>query len=676
MNFSIVKSAVAAQFEKMQKHPLFRVEMDKDKLWRTYLDSFPPGTNPILKTRTEHDCSCCKHFVRTVGDVVTIMDDEIVSLWDVKMPPGVSGKSGYQPSMDAMAKLVKASPIVDVFLHYEKTAGTDKSFQQLTADDKQLQARLNSDVVTWTHFFVNIDKRFVLKNDAIPTRLGELRSTRDVFIRSLTEITDESIDTVLDLIGQNSLYRGEEHKGLLTEFRRMKKEYLGLSDTAKILFSWSGTGAVARIRSTVIGTLLQDLSEGKEIDQAVASYESKVAPMNYKRPTTLITKAMIEKAKTALESLGLTSALERRYATLRDISINNVIFANRSTKKVIAGSVLDDLTPTAKPKAKFDKVEEVGIDQFLTEIVPRAESIEVMFEGKHKGNLVSLIAPVDATALPLFKWPNKFSWSYNGDVADSIKERVKKAGGNVNADLCCRLAWYNFDDLDLHLQAPDGHIYFRDKRIGGGCLDVDMNAGSGKTREAVENIFYQNRETMREGIYALYVNQFSRRETIDLGFEVEIDYLGEVRNFAYDKAVTGDVIVAKFKYSHKNGFEIIESLPTSQTVKTFWNLPTQSFHPVSALMLSPNHWGGDGIGNKHYFFMLDGCKNDGSARGFYNEFLRPELDQHRKVLEVVGSKMKAEGPEQLSGLGFSSTQKNTLICRVKGSFNRTIKVQF
>ena len=75
--------------------------------------------------------------------------------------------------------------------------------------------------------------------------------------------------------------------------------------------------------------------------------------------------------------------------------------------------------------------------------------------------------------------------------------------------------------------------------------------------------------------------------------------------------------------------------------------------------------------------MLDSCVNDGKARGFYNEFLSPALDAHRKVLELVGSKTQVkDSPHQLSGLGFSSTQRNNLLCRVKGSFTRTINVIF
>lgn len=206
---------------------------------------------------------------------------------------------------------------------------------------------------------------------------------------------------------------------------------------------------------------------------------------------------------------------------------------------------------------------------------------------------------------------------------------------------------------------------------------MDMNAGRGTTREPVENIFYASREKMLEGRYRLFVHQYSQRESTDVGFEAEMDYLGTVTRFAYDKPVKGQVVVAEFEYSRAKGLEIIESLPSSQAVRMIWGLPTQSFHRVSLVMLSPNHWDDKVVGNKHYMFMLQGCVNDGSARGFFNEFLKGDLDPHRKVFEVVGSKMKpAASDEQLSGLGFSSTQRNTLVCRVKGSFTRTVKVAF
>jgi hypothetical protein len=77
-----------------------------------------------------------------------------------------------------------------------------------------------------------------------------------------------------------------------------------------------------------------------------------------------------------------------------------------------------------------------------------------MFENRHAGNLLSLISPVDPTAKTMFKWPNNFCWSYAGELADSIKERVKRAGGAVDGDLRCSLSWFNYDDLDLHLIEP------------------------------------------------------------------------------------------------------------------------------------------------------------------------------------------------------------------------------
>ena len=95
-------------------------------------------------------------------------------------------------------------------------------------------------------------------------------------------------------------------------------------------------------------------------------------------------------------------------------------------------------------------------------------------------------------------------------------------------------------------------------------------------------------------------------------------------------------------------------------------------------MFSPNYWDGQkGIGNRHYFFMVNDCKNDTSPNGFFNEFLKEELMEHKKVFEMIGSKVKVDDSNnQLSGIGFSSTKRNSITCKVKGHIDRTLKITF
>lgn len=670
--FIKLKSAITKQFNHMKEYELFRVQVDKEVLWSTYINSFPNGTNPIFKERTEHDCQCCKSFIRAIGDVVAIIDGKLVSIWDIKVD------NFYQEVADSLSILVKSCSINNIFLHTESVAGVDQNYQQT-----------ENGVNTFSHFYIKLPATNISRGNDIGTKLGESRSSKDVMLRSLTELTEDSIDTTLELIGQNSLYRGDEHKFVLESFQKLKKEFVKLdNNNDKDIFCWSRIkkepASVIRIRNIVIGSLLVDISEGKDLEIAVKSFETKVAPTNYKRPTALITKSMIDNAQKTITDLGLTASLERRYANIQDITVNNILFVDHDAKKKMDGNIFDTLVKELPDKIKnLDKVEEVSIETFIQNILPKADSIELLVENRHASNLVSLIAPIDKSAKNMFKWSNNFSWSYTGELADSIKERVKNAGGKIDGDLRCSLSWFNFDDLDLHMVEPDGYkLYFGNKgqySPSFGVLDVDMNAGGGSTRSPVENICYSDRKKMKEGNYKLYVNNYSKRESTNVGFDIEIEFDGIIHAMSYALAVPDGhtAMVAEIKYSHKNGFEIIQSLPSSKISKNVWNLSTQSFHKTSVVMLSPNHWDDKAVGNKHYFFMLDGCLNDGKARGFFNEFLSEELNVHRKVLEIIGSKMKTEESQnQLSGLGFSSTQRNSILCRVKGSFTRTIVIVF
>ena len=673
--FCRFREAVNRQLDLMMAtgQEVFKVGLGQSMLWDTYLSSFPKGTNSVYLENTEHDCNCCKQFIRDIGSLVTIHNG-VSSVWDINL-----NDTTYQPVADALSALVKSASIINVYRHHESDLGKKKS----TSVDEA------GNVSTWEHFHYSLPGRLVIQKQGIGSYIGTTRTDYEVLGRSLTEISAEAIEIVLELIAQNSIYRGTEHKGTVKKLSKVKNLFDKLTTPrSKKEFLWlksSELGPAGRFKNTVIGTLLVDVSSGMDLTKAVNSFEAKVAPSNYNRPTKLITSGMIKKAQEKVEELGLTCALSRRFAQTEDLTVNNVLFADKSSKNLMQDGVFSTLVPTKVNKPELENVTEVTIDDFIENILPKAESMELMFENKQIGNLVSLIAPTDPDAGNILKWDNNFSWSYNGEVADSMKERVKAAGGDVTGVLRYSIQWNEegtdkSTDFDAHCTEPNNYlIYYGNKgkiHKSSGRLDVDIVSPGEKI--AVENITWSNKDKMTEGIYNFVLHNYSS-STSKAGFSAEIEFDNQIHSFVYHKKLRGGqkVPVAKVRYSRNKGFKLISSLPSSVQSKTAWNIPTQQFHKVNMVMLSPNHWDEQEKGNKHWFFMLEDCVNPEPARGFYNEFLRGELKEHSKVFEVLSEKLKAPKTEnQLSGLGFSSTQKNSVVCKVSGSFNRTVKINF
>lgn len=145
---------------------------------------------------------------------------------------------------------------------------------------------------------------------------------------------------------------------------------------------------------------------------------------------------MIEDAQKTIESLGFMDSLPRRFAKLDDITVNNILFSNKDAAKKLGGNVFEDMKAevSVNPK-KFSKVDEIGIDDFVSNVLLTVSEMEVLFDNDLQSNLVSLIAPINKEAPSMFKWNNGFSWVYNGNIADSMKERVKSFGGKVDGIL-------------------------------------------------------------------------------------------------------------------------------------------------------------------------------------------------------------------------------------------------
>lgn len=653
-----------------EKH-LFLTDVSRDELWETYIESFPPGTNNMFRERREYDCNCCKQFIRPYSNLVLINNlNEIISIWDI---PNL--EFPFNVVAQAMSKKVKSAKICDVFVQSFPKMGVEYNLAEEEGTIKR-----------WEHLHAELPKEMRKSHPvSVEALMGEVRSRKDVFHRALSEITEDAINTVLELIEQNSLYRGAEYKGPVSKLLEFKKKFDKIKNLKhKDNFSWINSidnPQIAGIRNSAIGTLLVDISNDVELDKAVSSFEKIMAPTNYKRPKAIVTKSMIDNAKKTISELGLDNALGRRFATKADITVDNVIFADRTAKKKPT-DVFEELEETIVPPPKtFDKIEEVTIDKFITDILPKASNVELLVKSDYEPNMVSLISPLDNSAPSLFKWDNGFSWCYNNNLTDSIRERVKAAGGNVVGELRASLSWFNYDDLDIHVIEPNGtRIYFSNKRshVTGGTLDVDMNAGGGKSRTPVENIIYTNKGRMLKGNYIIAVNQFAKRETKDVGFTVECEFGGNITTFNYPHAVRNreTIEVAIINYDGTN-FKIVNSLPSNSVSKDIWGIKSNNFEKVNLILNSPNHWDGKAVGNKHYFFIIDKCKNPDTPRGFFNEFLKEDLLKQKRVFEALGNKMIVpSSDDQLSGIGFSSTQKNEAIVRVTGSFSRILKVKF
>lgn len=657
---------------------LYRVDFDPDELWNLYLDSFPEGTNPIYRTRREFDCSCCRHFIKTMGGVVALNGDEIKTIWDFD----TTSPDCYQPVMDALSAYVKSKPIQDVFLTHEPTIGTARSYER---DENGYK------VLTWNHFFVNTPRCAYTTRD-INAEIARIRDDRNVFLRSMSELTVEATETVLELIAQNSLYRGAEWKDKLVELLQHQKNYAKMTPEQQSVRSWQTVigmdPAISRIRNTSIGTLLIDLSEGRDLDSAVTAYERVVAPANYKRPKAIFTKRMLDDAKKTVTELGYLDSLPRRFARLDDISVNNILFANRDAVSRMNGAAADPFTAMEQQVAidpkRFSHVEEISIDKFISDVLPIAKELELFLENRFSKNMVSLTAPVNKDAKTMFKWDNAFAWAYTGNLADSdIRENVKKAGGKVDGVLRFSIQWndepgkWDKSDEDAHCQGPCGHIWFSVKRgfADGGNLDVDIiNPNHGEP--AVENITWPDLSRMKDGQYKFHVHCY-RHDSGNNGFIAEIEANGEVHQYEYRHPLrTGDRVPVAIVTLKNGQFTINDELKSTVSSRNLWGVSTNQFVPVSVAMYSPNYWDEQtGIGNRHYFFMLKGCQNPDKLNGFYNEFIKQELLTHKRVFEALGAQMSVQPvDDQLSGVGFSATRHDSFIVKVKGQTERVLKV--
>ena len=131
----------------------------------------------------------------------------------------------------------------------------------------------------------------------------------------------------------------------------------------------------------------------------------------------------------------------------------------------------------------------------------------------------------------------------NGETL-TIRRGEEGAG---SGDITVSMLWGTADDLDLHMNTPDGgHIYYGNRDAGGGTLDVDMNAHD-IVASPIENIYFP---TPADGHYKIYIRDYrDRTDGQSTHYLVRVVINGQERTFEGDIDATGtEITILEFDY--------------------------------------------------------------------------------------------------------------------------------
>ena len=197
----------------------------------------------------------------------------------------------------------------------------------------------------------------------------DVTEDKNIFKRGLDEILADTLQLVIDLIGQGSLLNGDTHKYTVVQFLDFAKQYADIPADKRDNWCWVNSYKlnIARFRNELIGTLCVELAEGKELNAACQDWNKRIDPANYMKVTAPITQQMIDNAKAFIAECGYEESFTRRCATLEDIKVCDILHVNAGDGKIKPVSILDGIKPTSTrhKRSEFNNVEHFSTFLYL-----------------------------------------------------------------------------------------------------------------------------------------------------------------------------------------------------------------------------------------------------------------------------------------------------------------------
>ena len=129
------------------------------------------------------------------------------------------------------------------------------------------------------------------------------------------------------------------------------------------------------------------------------------------------------------------------------------------------------------------------------------------------------------------------------NTLDDVLNSLEAGEGEITISML----WDSTDDLDLHVETPDGsEIYYSNRSAQGGTLDIDANAGGNMMDNPIENVYFA---TPENGTYRVWIKDYSDRTEGTTNYIVRITVGGESQTFSGTIDSSGTVIdILTFTY--------------------------------------------------------------------------------------------------------------------------------
>lgn len=371
--------------------------VDAGDLFAAYLENLP------AEERQHHTCHCCRRFIEQYGNLAAITADGLLIpvMWNLSGVPDL-----YSGAVHAMASMVSRGRVTGVFLSKEATWGTPQTG-------------------TWTHFAQRPPVALIHRNRALTPgqAMAAKREDFGTLNRGIAEFSRDHVAQALTLLEADALYRAEKVIGPARWLLQLHDARDGKRGLARDNVTWLAVASApvgfCTPRSSMVGTLLEDIAAGMNFATVKKRFDAKMNPLQYQRPQAPASAGNIAQAEKLVAELGLEPALHRRFARLEELQ--TVWTPTEVQKPDAKGGVFGHLQPKgeAKPAAMNVPPQTITFEKFRRTVLPAAKQIE-FYLPPHSLNFCAMLTAVHADAPPILQWDseesrNPFSWYvYNG----------------------------------------------------------------------------------------------------------------------------------------------------------------------------------------------------------------------------------------------------------------------